>query len=182
MLLDASNSLILLIDIQEKLLPKIHSHKELLDFSLKIIDVAKVLNIPMIVSEQYPKGLGSTVKSIKSKLKESNFKIFEKTTFSCLGNSEIRNYLKQQKRKQIIVCGIEAHICVLQSVNDLLKINNNVFIVDEAVGSRYKESKRIGINRIKQIGASLINFEMYLFELIRDSKHHKFKELSSFVK
>ena len=68
MLLDASNSLILLIDIQEKLLPKIHGHKELLDFSLKIIDVAKVLNIPMIVSEQYPKGLGSTVKSIKSKL------------------------------------------------------------------------------------------------------------------
>ena len=94
MLLDASNSLILLIDIQEKLLPKIHGHKELLDFSLKIIDVAKVLNIPMIVSEQYHKGLGSTVKSIKSKLKESNFKIFEKTTFSCLGNSEIRNYLK----------------------------------------------------------------------------------------
>ena len=182
MLLDASDSLSLLIDIQEKLLPKILGCTEILNCSLKIIDVAKVLNIPIVVSEQYPKGLGSTVKSIKSRLKESNFKLFEKTTFSCLGDIEIRNYFKQQKKKQIIVCGIETHICVLQSVNDLLKNGNKVFIINEAVGSRYEESKKIGIHRNKQIGATLINFEMFLFELIRDSKHKKFKELSSLVK
>jgi len=182
MLLDASNSLVLLIDIQEKLLPNINGHNELLSTSLKVVDVANALNIPIVVSEQYPKGLGSTVKSIKLRLKESNFRLFEKTTFSCLGNSEIKNYLKQQKKNQIIVCGIEAHICVLQSIYDLLKINKNVFIVDEAVGSRYESSKKIGINRSIQIGASLINFEMYLFELIRDSKHQKFKQLSTLVK
>ena len=150
MLLDASDSLILLIDIQEKLLPKILGCTEILNCSLKIIDVAKVLNIPIVVSEQYPKGLGSTVKSIKSRLKESNFKLFEKTTFSCLGDIEIRNYFKQQKKKQIIVCGIETHICVLQSVNDLLKNGNKVFIINEAVGSRYEESKKIGIHRNKK--------------------------------
>tara|TARA_Y100000589_G_C27154059_1_gene630079 strand:- start:1098 stop:1646 length:549 start_codon:yes stop_codon:yes gene_type:complete len=182
MLLDASDSLILFIDFQEKLFPKITGYKEILNCSLKIIEVAKVLNIPIILSEQYPKGLGNTVKSIKSKLRESNFKFFEKTTFSCLANIEIRNYLKEQEKKQIIVCGIETHICVLQTVNDLLKIGKKVFIINEAVGSRNEESKKIGINRNKKIGATLINFEMLLFELIRDSKHQKFKELSSLVK
>ena len=109
---------LILVDIQEKLIPSIFNKEKVLQTSIDLIDIAKNLEIPILITEQYPKGLGDKFKDIKKNLKKKNFKI-EKTTFSCFGSKYFQKTLESLKRKQIIIAGIETHICVLQTVLDL---------------------------------------------------------------
>ena len=183
MLLKISNCSLLIVDVQEKLFNKIFEYKILEDNILKVIDVCSTLKVPIIISEQYPKGLGKTIPSIQKRLKPYSIKMFEKTTFSCfpegIGGEICENYLKT---KQIILIGIETHICILQTAFDLKDQGYEVFIVDEGVGSRQINDKELAKTRFIQGGVEVINFEMMLFELIRDSKNDHFKELSKLLK
>ena len=169
---------LLIIDIQEKLIPLISNKKEIIQTSLDLIDIAKNLNIPILLTEQYPKGLGKTVKQIRDIIPENNSYIFEKTSFSCLGSLDFEKALKLLKKKQVIIAGIESHICVMQTVLDLKKINYDVFIVSEGIGSRKVEDNKLGINRMLGQKVCLTNLEMLIFELVRDSNHSLFKYFS----
>ncbi len=180
MLLDPLLSSLLIVDVQEKLFKKISEYEELEKFILYIIKICSKLEIPIVLSEQYPKGLGKTISSILSELKSYPIKTLEKTTFSCFpSNSNLKNIIKT---KQIILVGIETHICILQTAFDLKKLGYNVYVVKEAVGSRKKKEEELAIKRMMQANLQIISFEMMLFELIKDSNNIHFKELSKLVK
>ena len=179
MKLDINNCCLLIIDLQEKLLPHIFNKEQIKHNSNKLVELFVELNIPIIYTEQYPKGLGSTVNCLKKKLKDNNSKKIEKTTFSAFDNEDFKNFLTQINKKQVILLGIESHICVLQTTIDLLENAKQVYIVEECIGSRKLGDANTSIKRMLKSGASLINFEMIFFELIRDSKNQFFKKLSS---
>ena len=179
MKLDINNCCLLIIDLQEKLLPHIFNKEKIKYHSNKLVEFFLELNVPIVYTEQYPKGLGSTVNCLKKKLTENNSKKIEKTTFSAYENEDFKKFLIQTNKQQVIVLGIESHICVLQTTIDLLENDKQVYIVDECIGSRRLGDVKIGVERMLKNGASLINFEMVFFELIRDSKNQFFKKLSS---
>ena len=183
MKLDIDNCCLLIIDLQEKLLPHIFNQEKIKYHSNRLVELFVELNIPIIYSEQYPKGLGPTITCLKKKLTDNNSKKIEKTTFSAFENEDFRKFLTKINKQQVIILGIESHICVLQTTIDLLENNIKVYIVDECVGSRKQGDANMSIKRMSNNGASLINFEMIFFELIRDSKNQFFKKLSSkFIK
>ncbi len=181
MLIDRNDSILLLIDIQEKLIKKIFEYDKVISYSENLIDIFASLKLPIVYSEQYPDGLGKTIDSIESKLIKTKAYKVEKTCFSLILNkndSEIREIFY---KNQIIICGIETHICILQTAIDLYNKGYEIFIVDEAVGSRNEKHRKLAFDRMGNIGISLINLEMLLFELIRDSKDESFKELSRYI-
>jgi len=183
MLIDSSNSSLLLIDVQTKLFPKILDAQVLEKSILDCLEVFYTLNVPIFFSEQYPKGLGFTIDKVLEKLLSYKAYKFEKTSFSCFPNSlEPYNGYKILKTKQVVIIGIETHICVLQTAMDLKNKGQEVFVVFEAVGSRKTHDKEIAIKRLINNGIQVITFEMMLFELLRDSKNKHFKTLSSLIK
>jgi len=183
MLIDSSNTSLLLIDVQTKLFPKISEAKRLEKSILNCLEVFYTLDVPIFFSEQYPKGLGFTIDKVLEKLLSYKAYKFEKTSFSCFPNSSKPcNAPKILKTKQIILIGIETHICVLQTAMDLKEKGYDVFIILEAVGSRKNYDKEFAIKRMINKGIQVITFEMMLFELLRDSKNNHFKELSSLIR
>ena len=183
MLIDSSNTSLLLIDVQTKLFPKISEAQRLENSILDCLEVFYTLDVPIFFSEQYPKGLGFTIEKVLKKLISYKAFKFEKTSFSCFPNSSEPNSAgKFLKTKQIILIGIETHICVLQTAMDLKEKGYEVFIIYEAVGSRKDYDKDVAINRMINNGIQVITFEMMLFELLRDSKNNHFKGLSSLIR
>ena len=181
MLIDRNDSTLLLIDIQEKLIKKIFDFKSVIDYSKKLVDIFSFLKIPIIYSEQYPNGLGKTINQIDEKLKKIKALKIEKTTFSCISKKNDAEIRKIFPKNQIIICGIETHICILQTSIDLYNKGYEVFVIAEAVSSRDERHKKLAFDRLNRNGISLINFEMLIFELIRDSKDKSFKELSKYI-
>ena len=179
-MIDINNALVLLIDIQEKLVHATRADNEALNAS-KIFKASNILNIPTIVTEQYPNGLGSTVEIIKSYY-NNDTKIFEKNSFSALNEENIALEIEKSSKKQIILFGIELHICVLQTALDLISRGYEVFIVKNACKSRSDEDFNLALDLLKQKGASIISVEILLFELLETSKHPKFKEVQALIK
>lgn len=178
--LNSQNSLFLMIDVQEKLVNMLE--KSTISAKTSILAATtNVLEIPTIVTEQYPKGLGPTVEIIKSKI-SPNASYFEKTNFSALGQPEVLEAIKKSGKKQIIICGIEAHICVLQSAIDLTNEGYEVFVVKDACASRNKYEFKLSMERLKEAGAVITCVEMTIFELLGSAKHPKFKELQALIK
>lgn len=177
--ININNSLIFIIDVQEKLV-KMLNEDEVKNSSIKLAKAAKILNIPTIITEQYPKGLGSTIIEVKENLSEAAF--FEKTYFDALKDEKISNAIKSYNKKQIIIFGIETHICVLQTAFNLLNKNYEVFVVKNACGSRNSKNKEIALKRMERAGAQIVTEEMVLFELLESSKHPNFKEVQNLVK
>ncbi|MDC3091802.1 hydrolase [Rickettsiales bacterium] len=180
MLVDLNQCLLLVVDVQEKLIEKIHKKDNLISNIRKVLDVFNALSLPIIITEQYPKGLGRTTELITKN--QYSYKIIDKTTFSCLADNEFRRLLNTYKKNQIVICGIETHICVLQTAFDLKKNKNQVFILADSVSSRNKESHELALRRFNLNAISVLNTEMLIFELLRDSKHSNFRELSSLIK
>lgn len=180
-ILNAEDSLVLIIDIQDRLLNAVFD-KTLLENRANIIaKAAGILNIPVIVTEQYPKGLGYTISSLKESLGE-NAKYFEKTAFSALDNNEIKEAIKMEGKKQIILFGIETHICVNQTAYALLEEGYEVHIIRDACGSRSELEYSAGLSRMKDNGAHIITAEIALFEWLKGARNPKFKEVQSLIK
>lgn len=177
--ININNSLFFIIDVQDKLVAMLNE-VEVKNSSIKLAKAAKILSIPTIVTEQYPKGLGSTIAEIKETLSEADF--FEKTYFDALKDEKIFNAIKNYNKKQIIIFGIETHICVLQTVFNLLSKNYEVFVVKNACGSRNSENKKAALKRLERAGAQIVTEEMVLFELLESSKHPNFKEIQNLIK
>ncbi|MBL8993584.1 MAG: isochorismatase family protein [Spirochaetia bacterium] len=171
---------VLLIDVQERLFPAMDDREALKSVLLLLLRGAKILGLPILATEQYPKGLGATLLEIKAVLE--NATILEKTSFSASGAPGFWKELGALDTKFIAVCGIEAHVCVYQTVVDLIEKKYLVSVVENAVSSRFPSDRGIGLRRLSQLGAAMVSAEMFLFEVMGDARHPKFKEISALVK
>ena len=180
-ILNSENSLILIIDVQEKLLNAVFNKQTLEKKAEIIAKTSKILNIPTIVTEQYPKGLGGTIVSVKNSL-DTSAEFFEKNSFSALDNAEVWDAIKAYGKKQIIVFGIETHICVNQTVYALKEAGYEVYVIKDACGSRCEDEYTAGLERMKSNGAEILTTEIALFEWLRGAKHPNFKEVQSLIK
>lgn len=174
------NSLLVIIDIQQAFCDKIHGFDAVLENSVRLAKSCAELDIPTIVTEQYPKGLGQTFSEISGNVK--NFDPIEKTDFSAYNSKEFVDRIKKHSRKHIIICGIETHVCVNQTVHALLDEGYTVHVVADACSSRTKDNKLIGLAKMKESGAVITSAETVVFELLVSSKNPKFKTVQSFFK
>jgi nicotinamidase-related amidase len=181
MRITAEDTMALIVDFQEKLVPVIEQKEELIHNTEILIKGLQALQVPMIVTQQYTKGIGMTVPEITQLYGES-FSYEDKVTFSCVDDEAILAKIKALGKKNIIVCGIEAHICVLQTVIDLTAMGYQVLLVEDCIGSRKDSNRQIGIRRALQEGALSTSYESILFELTRVAKTDIFKEIARLIK
>ncbi|MEN8116636.1 MAG: isochorismatase family protein [Bacteroidota bacterium] len=170
----------LVIDIQERLFPAMWQKETLLKNCSILINGLQELGMPLVISQQYTKGLGETLPEIKSLISE--FEYFEKREFSCCDEPEISDQLESLEAKNIIICGIEAHVCVLQTAVDLKAAGLNPVVVMDCISSRTKENLEMAKERFRQEGIMMTSFESILFELTRSSAAPEFKTISKLVK
>lgn len=176
--MDIENTAIICIDLQEKLCQMLKKNDSV-ENSIKLLKAASILGIDTIITEQYPRGLGSTIDEIKN---IKNFNTIEKTTFSALKTPEIELEFDKLNRKNVVVFGIETHICVYQTVLDLINKNCNVFVVCDCCGSRNKLNHKTALRLMESLGAKITTLEICLFEFLKSSKHPNFKEIQALIK
>jgi len=171
---------LLIIDIQERILPVINNHQLVVDNTVKLIKGFKILGLPIYFTEQYPKGLGQTTRSILDEL--GDLKPFDKMSFSCSGAGELFNEFNEKNLSQIVVCGIEAHVCVQQTVLDLIENGFQVNLAADAVSSRKEMDYRTALERMRNHDVEVTTTESILFELLNVCGTPQFKEISKLVK
>lgn len=176
--LSAQTSLLVVVDIQEKLLAKMPEATRLVRNAKFLIESAKVLGLPVRLSEQYPKGLGPTVEAIRS---ICPVEALPKTAFSCCGAPGFLAELRELKRPQIVLVGMETHVCILQTTLDLLEAGLTVFLPVDALASRAEVDAEIGLKRLERAGAILATVESVAFEWLGDSTHPQFKAISKLI-
>ncbi len=179
-LLTTEKTALLVIDVQERLFPVMHEKEKLLRNVIKLIKGAQVLEIPIIITEQYPKGLGPTLPEIKALIPD--VKPIEKVSFNCCDEAVFCRALEALKRKQVLIAGIEAHICVYQTAIALSRAGYEVQVVGDCVASREPENKLVALFRMGAAGVSPTTMEMALFELLKVARGEKFKQISNIVK
>ena len=179
-LLKPESTALLVIDIQQRILPVINNYQRVVDNTIKLIKGFKVLGLPIFYTEQYSKGLGSTVQSIVDEL--GDIKPFDKMSFSCSGAGNLFDELRSKNLLQVVVCGIEAHVCVQQTVLDLLENGFQVNLAADAVSSRKEIDYNTAIDRMRYHGAEVTTTESILFELLDICGTSQFKEISKVVK
>jgi nicotinamidase-related amidase len=175
------DAILLVIDFQEKLMPIMKDQETLGQNVAKLINGCRILGLPILVTQQYSKGLGETVQVVKDALGYS-FEPIEKITFSCCGEPAFIEALESTMKKTIIVSGIESHICVQQTVLDLLSSGYEVFIINDCIASRNNNDKKYAQRRMSDAGACGTTFEATLFELCVSAKAPEFKAISALVK
>ena len=169
------------IDMQEAFRPVISDFGETASRISKAVEGARLLEVPVIVTEQYPKGLRHTAEEIIARL-PSELKPIEKSCFSSCGSEDFLNQLASRNIKQVLVCGIEAHICVMQTGLDLLDRDFEVYLLVDCITSRAPENKQAALARLTQAGAIQATLEMVLFELMRTADSPQFKAIQKLIK
>jgi nicotinamidase-related amidase len=179
-MLKMENVALLIVDIQGNLAHSMHGKELLFKNVQKLIKGTQVLGIPILWTEQNPQGLGPTIPEIADIL--SNIKPISKMSFSCCQNNRFVQALKALNRKQVLIAGIEAHICVYQTAVDLVDLGYEVQVVTDAVSSRNMENKEIGLQKMRDSGVSLTSVETALFELLKVAEGEQFREILKIVK
>ena len=179
--LNPHRAMLLIIDVQKAFVEPIKKSKKVIKKCVILVQAARILGLPIVATEQYPKGLGSTVSDIKMVLGKKQF-YPDKTSFSCMGDEKCRNEILKQGRSQVIVAGLESHVCVLQTVLDLLEAGKDVFVLADAVGSRDNEESEYALSRMADSGAIVTTAETVILEMTADSKHPQFKSLQKLIK
>jgi nicotinamidase-related amidase len=179
-LLAQDKSALLLIDVQERLFPHIHNHQDMLVRIDLLLSAAKLLNVPVLATEQYPRGLGKTIEEIRRTMPD--LQPLEKVDFSCMPAPGFEDRLVSLQRRQIIVTGIETHICVTQTALDLIAHGEEVFIVADATGSRRPLDAETALRRLDRCGATIITAESVVFEWLRRAGTEAFKALQPKLK
>jgi NAD+ synthase len=178
-MIDRKKTAFILVDIQEKFVPAIKDMDEVIKNSNILVKVSEILNIPLIVTEQYPKGLGHISKAIN--LPDKKF-LIEKISFSCFGSEEFVKKIKELKVDSIILFGIEAHVCIFKTALDALKNNIEVYVVTDAISSRSIKNKSIAIEWMRESGAFIASTEIILFQLLDKAGTEEFKLISNLIK
>ena len=181
MRIKSEDTMALIIDFQERLVPVMDRKEELIHNTGILIKGLRALNIPMLVTQQYTKGIGATVPELAAALGEG-FRCEDKITFSCADDEVVMKKISESGKHNIIICGIEAHICVLQTVVDLIEKGYHVILVEDCIGSRRNSDRETGIKRAIMEGAIPSTYESILFELTRVARTDTFKEISKLIK
>ena len=179
--LDISKTGLLIVDVQEAFRSVTKDLGPIVLRITKIIRGFQLLDRPVIVTEQYPRGLGRTAEEIRSVL-PPDFEYIEKSSFSACGASGFEDGLRKAGISQVVLCGLETHVCVNQTAHDLLNLGFDVHLLADCVASRSDENKQIGLSKMYTSGVVPSSVEMALFEMMSDSKHHVFKEIQSLIK
>lgn len=180
MLLVRERSQFLLVDVQDRLLPAMHDGERMVERCGVLLQAANRLSIPTTISEQYKKGLGATVERL-SNLK-GDAPVMEKMHFSCAADAAMTARVQSLGRNQVVIAGIEAHVCVLQSALGFKDMGLDVFVVADAVTSRKQESVDVALSRYRHAGVNIVTTEMVVFEWLHVSGTPEFKELSKLIK
>ncbi len=179
--LDRTKAVVLLVDVQERLAPAIEpaAYARVLKYSKALIGMAKELGLPVLATEQYPKGLGPTVRELAELLPAPPL---SKTHFSCGADPAFASELESTGRRQVIVCGMETHVCVFQTARDLAQAGYEVHVCADAVGSRTEEHRKVGLELIREAGATVTTAETAIFDLLHQAGTPEFKKVSALVK
>ncbi len=180
-LLDITKTALVVVDIQESFRDAIPDFRQMASRAATVVSGFQILGVPVLVTEQYPKGLGHTAIEAKSAL-SADLEIFEKTAFSSCGAESFVERLEELGVKQVVLCGLETHVCVNQTAHDLLDRGFQVHLLLDCVCSRSQENKAAGIEKMRSNGVIPSSIEMALFELMRDAKHAHFKEIQALIK
>ncbi len=176
MLMDVKRSCLLVIDVQERLLPAIHQGAEVVENTGWLMDVAAQLGVPTVVSEQYPRGLGHTVEDLANRA--SPEMMVEKIHFSCAASPACLEAFEATGREQFVLAGIEAHVCVLQTALGLVALGKEVYVVADAVSSRRQADASLGLSRMGRVGAHVVSREMVAFEWLQQAGTDTFRHIS----
>ena len=179
-MLTSENTLLLVVDVQGRLAHVMNEKAVLFKSIINMINGARVLGIKTLLTEQNPRGLGPTIPELREHL--SDIEPISKFSFSCCDNEQFMQELNSIKPENIVIAGIESHICVYQTARDLVKLNYNVDILADAVSSRTAENKQIGLERSKAAGAGITSVETVLFEIVKDAQSKAFKDILNIVK
>lgn len=180
----AENSVLLVVDIQQRLavaMPDAERARVVRNTGI-LAQAAELLEIPKLLTEQYPKGLGPTEPAVREQLGDSGARRFEKTSFSCCGAGDFLEALRATGRRQVILAGMEAHVCVLQTALELHAGGLEVYVAGDATCSRNPQNHRNAMERLKQAGVAVTNTESVVFEWLRDSSHKHFKAISGLLR
>lgn len=180
MRIDKDKTIALIVDVQEKLIPHIYNKDAILERIKILLQGLKILEIPMILNEQYKKGLGNTIAPIKELIPD--VKSYEKVTFSCCQNTPTLTHVLESGRKIALVVGAETHVCIMQTCLDLIASGITPVLIVDCVGSRNPLDHDIAIKRMSQAGVMLATVESVLFELCKSSKDPAFKDISQLIK
>lgn len=180
-ILDISQTALVVVDLQEAFRSAIPEFPQVASRAAMAVRGFQILNVPVIVTEQYPKGLGKTAEEILFSLPD-DYEPLEKTSFSSCGAASFLEKLNSIGAKQVVLCGIETHICVNQTAHDLLANGFEVHLLTDAVASRDSQDRDAGISKMLASGVVPATVEMSLFELMRDAKHDQFKEIQNLIK
>lgn len=175
------NALLVVVDLQRKLVPAMSDPESVVARSAIMVRAAAELGLDIAVTEQYPKGLGGTVAEIATWLPDGTW-VGEKTAFSVFRSEAFRTFLSARRREVLIFVGVEAHVCLLQSVLDARAAGYDVVVTSDAVGSRRDADRELALAAARQAGALVIGSESVLFMLLRDAKHPHFKAVSALIK
>ena len=179
--MDADKAVLVVIDIQERLVPAMPRgvYEKLLGTGKMMVQAAKLMGVPVLTTEQYPKGIGHTVPELSEDCSEV---VVEKVSFGCCGEPNFLNAIKASGRSQVIVTGMEAHVCVYQTVLGLLGDGYHVHLLSDAICSRNKTDYLAGVANAAKAGAVVSTAEMVLFQMLEESTHEQFKAISKLVK
>jgi nicotinamidase-related amidase len=176
MLIEANDSTLIVIDVQDKLLSAIHESQALVDNCRWLVELARLMEVPVRFTEQYPQGLGPTAEQLQDLVGGDG--PTGKTVFSCAHAPECASLVSEARGKTFVLCGMETHVCVLQSALGLRQAGNNVFVVADAVSSRAPRDTEIGLQRMRDEGVRVVTREMVGFEWVGDSQAPQFKTFS----
>ena len=179
-MLDIEKCCLVVVDVQGKLAQSMYGKEALFNNIQILIKSAKILSVPILWCQQAPEALGPTLPQIAQLL--TGTEPLDKATFSCCGLEEFNSRLDTLARRQVLLCGIETHVCIYQTVVDLLERSYDVNLIIDAVSSRTLENKRIAINRMEAMGVNISCTEMALFELLRTAEHPQFKQIAKLIK
>jgi nicotinamidase-related amidase len=179
--LELEHAALVIIDMQDAFRSKISDFVETAARIALVAHAAQLLKMPIIVTEQYPKGLGQTASEIRAVL-PSSLEPIEKTAFSSCGAQSFINELEKWRARHVLVCGIEAHICVNQTTHDLLARGFSVHLLTDCISARTQTNKQVALLKMQMSGAIPSSTEMALFELIRDARHEQFKAIQNLIK
>lgn len=179
--LSINDTLLVIIDMQTKLSAVMKYREQMIDNLKTMIEGCNILKVPIVITEQYPNGLGRTEQALIDLLPEENEPI-EKLTFSCWDEPNFRQIVQDSKRQKIILTGIETHVCVYQTAMDLIANNYHVYVLRDCVGSRHKYNWKAGLARMREIDVGIYTTEMALFELLKRSDIAEFKPISKLLK
>ncbi|TVR96837.1 MAG: hydrolase [Rhodospirillales bacterium] len=180
MRIQAGQSYLLVVDIQERLAPAVAEPEQVIANTARLLQAAHRLDIPVLASEQYPRGIGQTVAALRALLPPRS--VMEKMHFSCLDDGACAERIRSLQRRQAVVAGMEAHVCVLQTAEGLIEAGYDVFVVADAVSSRVPANHDRALQRLSTDGAHIVSTEMVLFEWLNKAGTPVFRELMTLIK